>query len=330
MMNELSKQTGKIEAYVRFAESLPTNIRAVKAYLGYDKTDIPALSPDQMQLLFADIRSHVALWKKVSTQARHQLRELSITAASVVKNGKGLIRGLNTLDPVAQILNTVGSSSLNQEDFVGTKAKLDASTLARLNNLQPYIDVLHDTSLDSLGDTNHTNKLVADFRTQSSILEAKVSGKVDKLKEGHSGTIGKEKTVGPMIDAYKEARARIIARLGESSEAAKAVQEQIDKTLKELTSRKADLQKQQRLTYAIGRLFIHLQGLGYAMIDAQSALTNIWLTSSKTCTRLNNITSDLNSIGTEEILLNFYITYKQVLNDWASIKEESISLYKAL
>ncbi len=329
-MNEISKQIAQIEEYVRFAESLPTELSVVKIYLGYDTSDVPALSPASMQSLFVEIRSHVDLWKNLSTQARNQLRELSITAAEVVKNGKGLMRGLNALGPVAQILNTVGESSLDANDFKGTNVALDKSTLARLNNLQPYIDVLHNTSLDSLGDTNATNKLIADFRTQSSILEANVAGKVDKLKGGNGQVIGKEKTVGPMIDAYKEACARIVAQFGEGSEGAIAIQQQIEKTLAELTSREADLQKQQRLTYAVGRLFIHLQGLGYAMLDAQSALTHLWLTSSITCTRLNNIATDIGSIGTEEILLNFYISYKQVLGDWTSIKDDASTLYKAL
>ena len=65
------------------------------------------------------------------------------------------------------------------------------------------------------------------------------------------------------------------------------------------------------------------------MIDAQSALTHIWLISSTTCTKLNNITSDLSNIGTEEVLFNFYITYEQILNDWASIKDEASNLYEA-
>lgn len=328
-MNEIIKQFAKIEEYVRFAETLPTELSAVKVYLGYDTTNLPALSPIDMQSLFTEICGHADLWKNVSTQAEYQLRELSITAAAVVKNGNGLIRGLNALDPVAQILNKIGDSSLEESNFIGKDVALDKSTLARLNNLQPYIDALHTTSLDSLGDTNATNQLIADFRTQSSMIEAKVSGKVDKLKDGNSEVLGKEKTVGPMIEAFKEARRRIIAQLGEGSEAAIAVQEQIEKTLQELTSREPDLQKQQRLTYAVGRLFLHLQGLGYAMIEAQSALTHLWLNSSKTCTRLNSITSNLRSIGTEEILFNFYIIYKQVLTDWASIKEEAINLNKA-
>lgn len=328
-MNKISKQTALVEEYVSFAKTLPTELSAVKVYLGYDTSDVPELSPASMQSLFVKIRSHVELWENVSTQARNQLRELSITAAEVVKNGNGLMRGLNALGPVALILNTVGEASISDDDLKGSNVALDESTIARLNNLQPYIDVLHKTSLDSLGDTKATDKLIADFRTQSSILEANVANKVDKLK-GANNEIGHEKTVGPMIDAYKEACARIVAEFGEGSAGAIAVQQQIEKTLAELTSRQADLQELQRLTYAVGRLFVHLQGLGYAMVDAQSALTHIWLTSSDACTRLNNITNNLESIDTEELLLNFYISNKKVLIDWNSIMDDATTLYKAL
>lgn len=329
-MNEISKQITQIEEYVRFGETLPTELSAVKIYLGYDNSNVPALSPANMQSLFVKIRAHVALWKKISAQAKNQLRELSITATQVVKDGKGLMRGLDALGPVAQILNTVGEVSIDLNEIKNKNIALDAHVMTRLKHLKPYIDVLHDTSLASLGDTNNTNKLIADFRAQSSILEAVVSGKVDKLKEGNPGTIGKEKTVEPMIDAYKEACARIVAQFGEGSEGAIAVKQQIEKTLAELTSRQASLQEQQRLTYAVGRLFVHLQGLGYAMVDAESALTHLWLTSSNTCTKLKNTTSSTSNINTEEILLNFYITLKTVLNDWASIKNDSTALYKNL
>jgi hypothetical protein len=329
-MNEFSKQITSVEEYARFGESLPTELPSVKVYLGYDSSDVFELSPAEMQRLFKEVRSHVDLWKTSSSQAKKQLRELSITAASVTKTGRGLIRGLKALGPVAQILNTVGDTSLKKSDFEGKNEALDESTLTRLNNLEPYVKILHGTSLTSLGDTQATVKFIDDFRNQASTLEARVAGKVDKLKESNSGVIGKEKTVGPMIDAFKEARARIVAQLGEGSEAAKAIQAQVDKALSELTSRQADLQRQQRLTYAIGRLFMHLQGLGYAMVDALSALTKIWLKSSEACQRLTNVASDLGSINTEETLLDFYVDFENILNDWAAIEKESIGLYRAL
>ena len=329
-MSEIGKQIEQVEKYIRFGETLPTQLPAVKVYLGYDNSNVPDLSPESMQDLFKDIRSHVDLWNNLSTNARAQLRELSITASNVVKNSKGLIRGLDALGPVAQMINTVGNSDLSKDDFEGNTEALDESTLARLNNLQPYIDVLHQTSLDSLGDTDATSKSIANFRTQSSVLEAKVAGKVDKLKDANDDVIGKEKTVGPMIDAFKEARDRIVAQFGEGTDAAKAIQEQIDKTLNELTSREADLQQQQRLTYAVGRLFVHLQGLGYSLLDAQSALTKLWMNSSTTCTRLKNITSNLKGINTEEMLLNFYVDFKKILRDWDTIKEDASNFYKAL
>lgn len=329
-MNEITKQIVLIEQYVRFAEALPTELRAVKIYLGYDTSDVTGLDPESMQSLFIELRAHVDLWKQLTTQARSQLRELSITAASVVKNGDGLMRGLNALDTLTQMLNTVGNAALNDNDFKAKGANLDKSTLARLNNLQPYIDALHSTSLESLGDTDDTNNLVDGFRTQGAILEAKVADKVDKLKLNNSTTIGQEKTIGPVIASFKEACARIVSEFGEGSMAGDKVRTHIENTLKELTQREVKLQKQQRLTYAVGRLFVHLQGLGHSMIDTQSALTQLWLASSKTCTRLNSIATDTCAIGTEETLLSFYLSYEKVLGDWATISDEASNLYKAL
>ncbi len=329
-MNEISKQIALIEEFVRFAEGIPTELSEVKIYLGYDTSGDPVLAPASMQALFIEIRDQVDLWKKLSTQARKQLRELSITAATVVKNGSGLMRGLNALGPVDQLLNTVGEASIDSDSFQGTGVVLDEATLTRLNHLQPYIDALHNTSLDSLGDTNATNQLIADFRTKSSILEAHVAKKVDSLKDGNDKQLGKEKTVGPVIEAFRDACSRIVAEFGEGSEGALAVQKQVKNTISELTDREPGLQKQQRLTYAVGRLFVHLQGLGYAMVYAQSALTNIWLTSSNSCTSLKSIASNLGDIGTEETLLTFYISYKEVLSDWTFIRDDASSLYKAL
>lgn len=328
-MNEMSKKLALIEEYVLFAEGLPKELSAVKIYLGYDTSDTPVLSPDSMQSLFVNIRAHADLWKNLTKTVRSQLRELSITAANVVKNAEGLLRGLNALGPVTQILNSVAEASFEEYDFKGLNIALDTETLQRINHLKPYIDLLHSTSLDSLGDTNATNKLIADFRTQGSKLEATVAAKVNKLKSEKGGGIGKEKTVGPVIDAFKEAQTRIVSEFGESSEAALAVEQQIKVTLEELTSREADLQQQQRFTYAIGRLFIHLQGLGFAMLNTQSAITQLWLVSANNCTRLNNITTDIGNIETEEILLNFYITFKKVLLDWTSIEDDASSLYKS-
>ena len=328
-MSVFSKQVSKVVEYVRFAQSLPTQLEAVKVYLGYTSSEVPALSPENMQKLFQDIRAHEALWGTVSKDAKSQLRELTIIASDVVKDGASLIRSLDKLDPVAQILNTVGKSSLNESDFQGENVPLDETTWYRLNNLQPYIDKLHKTSLDELGDTTATSNKISKFRTKGEKIEAIVADKVDKIKDNNT-SIGNEETIGPVIEGFKQVRDRLIAQFGEGSEAAKAIQEQIEKTLAELTSREPGLQEQQRLTYSMGRLFIHLQDLGYAIIDAQSSLTKIWLESSKTCTRLTQIASNLGDIETEEMLLNFYITYKIVLKDWEAVKEEATDMYKAL
>ena len=326
-MGKLARQTAKIGRYVRFAQSLPTELSAVKVYIGFETTNVPVLSPESMQALFLKIRKHADLWLTISKQSKDQLRELSITAADVVKNGNGLIRGLNALGPVSQIVNTVGASSLDEGDFEKSDKPLDKSTISKLNNLQPYIDILHATSLSSLEDSKATIQKISEFRTESSTLESGIANVSDKVKEGSQGKIGSEKTIEPMIDAFKEARDRIIAQFGQGSDAARAIQEQIDKTLSELAMREAGLQEQQRLTYAAGRLFIHFQDLGYAILDAQSALTNIWLTSSKTCTRLTNITSDLQGIHSEEMLLNFYVDYVHIIKDWTAIKAEASDLY---
>lgn len=319
----------QVEEYVRFAETLPTELFLVKIYLGYDTSNEPVLRPESMLSLFTQIRSHAEVWKEVSAQTKNQLRELSITADQVVKDGNGLLRGLDALDPIAKILDTVGTTSLKPSDFEGTDVALDESIVARLNSLSPYIESLQSTSLDSLGDTRETDKQLADFRTQTAVLEALVADKMKKLLAGNSESIGKEETVGPMIEAYKEACDRIVAEFGEGSEAAIAIRKQIEMTLEELTSREADLQSQQRLTYAVGRLFVHLQGLGYAMLDAQSALTHLWLSSSTLCTRLNSITSDLDNIDTEDSLLGFYINYKIVLIEWIAIREDASAFYNA-
>lgn len=328
MDNDTDKQLEQISQYVRFAEGLPTELAAVKVYLGYDTSGDPVLSQDTMRVLFEEIRSHADLWKKIAMQTREQLRELSITASGVVKDGNGLLRGLKALGPVEQLLNTVGNATIGPDDFEASKVALDKATVARLNRLDPYINALKGTTLDSLGDTDATDKLIADFRTQASVLEAKVAGTVTNLKLDHVDLIGKEETVEPVIDAFREACARIVAQFGEGSEGAIAIRQQVDKTLAELTSRKPNLQNQQRLTYAVGRLFVHLQSLGYSMLGAQSELTHLWFASSIARSKLADATTDLGRITTEETLLGFYVSYDGILGDWTSLRDEASALYK--
>lgn len=329
LANDIDKQLEQISAYVRFAEDLPIELSAVKVYLGYDASGEPVLSPDAMQRLFEQIREHADLWNEIAAQASKQIRELSITAASVVEDGTGLLRGLKALGPVGQILNTVGKSSIGPGDFEASTAALDADTVARLNRLGPYVDALQSTTLDSLGDTDATTKLIADFRNKAALLEAGVAGKVEKLKSGQVDVIGKEETVGPVIDAFRQACDRIVAQVGEGSEIAAAVRQQVDKTLAELTSREPDLQEQQRLTYAVGRLFVHLRSLGYSMLDAQTELTHLWFASSGAHSNLAAAASDLGQITTQETLLGFYVSYDQILREWTSIRDDASVLYKS-
>lgn len=328
MTDDTNYQFKAISEYVRFAEGLPTELAAVKVYLGYDASGEPALSPDSMQMLFQEIRNHADFWKNtIAIRAKEQLRELSITATGVVKNGSGLLRGLKALGTVAKILNTVGNASISPDDFDGSKVILDEATITHLNRLKPYVDTLQSTTLDSLGDTDATNQLIAGFRTKTAVLEASVAGKVTKLKSDHEDQLGKEKTVEPVIDAFREACARIVAQFGEGSEVAVAIQQQVDKTLAELTSREPELRDQQRLTYAVGRLFVHLQSLGYSMLGVQSELTHLWFASSSACSKLAYATADLGRVTTEKTLLEFYLSYEEVLRNWSSVRQEASDLY---
>jgi len=323
-----SYQLKTISEYVRFAEGLPTELAAVKVYLGYDASSDPALSPHNMQILFQEIRDHADLWKEtIATRAREQLRELSITAVKVVKNGSGLLRGLKALGSVEKILNTVGNASISPDVFNGSNVTLDEATMTHLNQLKPYVDTLQSTTLDSLGDTHATNQLIADFRSKTAVLEARVAGQVTNLKSDHDDQLGKEKTVEPVIDAFREACARIVAQFGEGSEVAVAIQQQVDNTLAELTSREPELRDQQRLTYAVGRLFVHLQSLGYSMLGVQSELTHLWFASSSACSKLAYATAELESVTTEKNLLEFYISYEEVLRNWTSVRQEASDLY---
>lgn len=323
------KQIAQINEYVRFAAELPTELIAVKVYLGYDASGDPVLDPASMQALFIELRSHADSWQAISTQASQQIRELSITASSVVKDGNGLLRGLGALGPVAQILNKIGKASIGPGDFEATDASLDEDTLDRLNRLQPYVEALKGITLGSLGDTDASNALIADFRTKATALEGKLSGIVTKLKTANVDLIGHEQTIEPTIDAFREACARIVAQFGEGSAAAVAIQQQVEQTLAELTSRKSDLQDRQRLSYAAGRLFVHLQGLGYATLDAQSALTHLWLAGSGACSRLENAVTHIGRVTTEDTLLSFYVSYQQILRDWTTVRDDASTLYRA-
>ena len=311
VMNDVHRQIARIDEYVACACGLPTEIHAVRVYLGRDDSGEAVADPAVMRALFVELRAHATSWGAISARASEELEGLVKLAGGVVEVSSGLLRGLAALDALE-----------------ASAAALDEATLGRLNALRPYVDALTAVSLGSLGDTEAMSALIAEFRAAAAVLEAKLAGVVTRLKASDE-RIGDERTTASTVVALREARARAVAQFGEGSAAAVAIQGQVEAALAVLASREATAQGRLRLTYAAGRLFAHLQGLGRATLDAQSALTHLWLASSGACAKLQAAVRQVAGVATEDSLLAFHVSFEQILRLWTQVRDDAGTLYRA-
>lgn len=295
-------QFEEIATYVRFAQALPLTLPEVKVYVGYDDCDEPLLNPPAILDLFSELNNHASLWNIIVEQASESLRELATRAGDVVAQCRGVLR----------TISTAMGSSVKLKDL--------------LQSLDPYLSALMRTGNDSLASTKAITQTLAAFREQASILEARLGNVVAAVRAPHVGVIGGEVTIGPAIDALSEARARIVRELGDDSHAATAIRECISKTLQELRRQEPELTDLQRLTYPVGRLFVHLQGLGFSILGAEAELTRPWIAGTTADEQLERTSRTLAAVGSRQSLISVQIDFQQVVDAWTWIRDQASAL----
>jgi len=308
----------KIRDYVDYGSGLPVVMPAVIVFIGYKHAGIPGLEPKDMQELFVKISNHAAQWDGIQDDIKQKTKHLSSTSKKIVSGGNGLIKMIRNMPFYEKVTATVGQNPLTLPPDKIPDEPLGKADSAGKSNLEKQLETLIGINSKKSLDTQATMKAVTSFRKEISVLEPEVANKRKAVKNSNLEKIGSETTVEPMIEALTQEYQRTLSSHGDPAVVA-AKREALDNALATLRDQLEVYRGRQRVTYTMGRLFVHLTELGVSMVNTEMSLGHLWTIWEKAASDLEESSKTLSGIGSTRSLIVFTGTFQSVIDHWTRV-----------
>ena len=321
-----SDDCDKIRDYVSYASSLPVVPQAVEVFVGYKRAGVAGLEPADLGSLFEKVRQNADAWDPAREAISRQTATLASIADKVVPSGEALIKAIRAMPFYVRVCATVGSDlselpaiEVSDEPFAPADTQAKSALLAQLTRLRK-------TNSEQVDDTAEAMRLMEVFRAGVTTLEPVVAGKRLAVKNSNLEKIGNEVTVEPMIAALQREYDRAVQTDGPGAAIALAKREQLDAAIQTLKSQMDVYRARQRVTYTMGRLFVHFTELGLVMVDAEMALGHLWLAWREAGAALEDAGDRFENIDSSRKLVTFLSDFQTVINNWKLVQTRAAEL----
>jgi hypothetical protein len=82
----------------------------------------------------------------------------------------------------------------------------------------------------------------------------------------------------------------------------------------------------QRVTYTMGRLFVHFTELKMIMIDAEMAIGHLWVAWRETTAALENSSSGFENIDSSRKLVTFLGEFQTIIANWKTVQNRAAEI----
>ncbi|MDM0116127.1 hypothetical protein QTI66_28560 [Variovorax sp. J22R133] len=317
----------KIRDYVNYGSSLPVILQAVEVFVGYKRAGVAGLEPVDLQGLFGQICQNCDAWEPARDMISRQTATLMSISDSVVPSGEALIKAIQAMPLCERIRATVGTDLINLPPLQIPDEPLGAADAQAKSPLAAQLASLRETNRGQADDTEEAMRLVESFRGGVQVLEPVVAGKRVAIKNSSLEKVGNEVTVEPTIAALQREYDRAVQASGPGTAIAVAKRAELDAAIQTLKSQMDVYRGRQRVTYTMGRLFVHFTELGLVMLDAETALGHLWLAWREAGTALENAGERFESIDSSRKLLGFLSDFQTVINNWKLVQNRAAELH---
>jgi hypothetical protein len=316
----------KIRDYVSYASSLPVVPQAVEVFVGYKRAGIAGLEPSDLGTLFEQVRHNADAWDPARDMISRQTATLASIADKVVPSGEALIQAIRAMPLYIKIRATVGSELSELPALEIPDEPFGAGDTQTKSPLAGQLASLRKTNSEQVDDTAEAMRLMAVFRDGVKALEPVVAGKRLAIKNSNLEKVGNEVTVEPMIAALQREYDRAVHSDGPGGAIALAKRHELDTAIQTLKSQMDVYRVRQRVTYTMGRLFVHFTELGMVMIGAEMALGHLWLAWREAGSALENASVQFENIDSSRKLVTFLSDFQTVINNWKLVQTRATEL----
>ncbi|MBC8164719.1 MAG: hypothetical protein H7Y20_02470 [Bryobacteraceae bacterium] len=325
-----SNDNDKIREYVSFGSSLPVVVQAVEVFVGYKTAGVAGLEPADLRSIFEQVRDNAEEWDTARDVISQQTGTLASIAGKVVRSGESLIEAVKALPFYTRISATVGRDLAELPPIEVPDEGFGPADTQKKSALAGQLETLRKVNLGQVGDTEETMRMIASFRRGIEVLEPLVASKRLAVKNSNLEKIGHEITVEPMIAALQQEYDRAVRETGRNAAVAEAKREQLDTAIQMLKSQMDVFRGRQRVTYTMGRLFVHFTELNMVMVDAEMAVGHLWLASKEAAAALENSSAGFGSIDSSRKLVTFLTDFQIMIGNWKIVQNRATELNRIL
>ena len=337
----------KIKRYERAALKLPVKLPDVVAMLGFDKTGIRGLEPEDLRVLYKSIHDHGLTWEKVEQQVKLGSADLNTFAQSFLITGNKLLDVVDAMDIIDQILTPIRDLVLDDiTDMVpGPLSDKDKMIAVALVDLLAIIAVRIKQQLDMVEGVKAATASFA--RTITTHLIPEVDRKIDlsrsKGLEGKLEQLNKDiDELTKDIDQKKQEYDQLVKQAldgvnfmgpiglvvlgGIFGAKAEKVRKERNTMIKLRDAKVAEVKVLGPLIEAVARLSGFLDNLDLSLKDAEVAANNLrdmWV---MLHAWVDNSYKTLMSIDDSKSLMIFAVEFALVLQPWNDIQVTSKAL----
>jgi hypothetical protein len=321
-----SDDCDKIQDYVTYASSLPVVVQAVEVFIGYKAAGVAGLEPADLRSLFEQIRSNADEWDPIREMISRQTATLASVSSRVVRSGESLTDAIQALPLFVRIRATVGQDLSELPAIDVPDESFGAADTQKKSQLAGQLESLLRVNREQVDDTEETMRLMESFRRSIQILEPVVAAKRQFVKNSNLEKIGNEVTVEPMIAALQREYDRAVQTDGRDASIVEAKRQELDAAIQTLKSQLDVYQGRQRVTYTMGRLFVHFTELGMVMLDAEMAVGHLWLAWREAASALENASARFERMDSSRKLVTFLSDFKTMINNWKFVQNRATEL----
>ncbi|RZL88855.1 MAG: hypothetical protein EOP82_21550 [Variovorax sp.] len=316
----------KIRDYVTYGSSLPVVLQAVEVFVGYRTAGVAGLEPADLKSLFEQIRRNVDEWDPAREMISRQTATLASISSRVSRSGEALIRAIQAMPFYIRIRAAVGQDLLGLPTIDVPDESFGPTDTQKKSQLAEQLKSLRKVNREQVDGTEEALRLLASFRGGIVVLEPVVAAKRLAVKNSSLEKIGNEITVEPMIAALQREYERAVQTDGRNTAIVEAKRKELDAAIQMLKSQMDVYRGRQRVTYTMGRLFVHFTELGMVMLDAEMAVGHLWLAWRETATALENASAGFESIDGSRKLVSFLSDFQTTISNWKSVQKTATEL----
>ncbi|NDK98949.1 alpha-xenorhabdolysin family binary toxin subunit A [Photorhabdus bodei] len=344
-----------IKLYVKKGLSLPFNLEEIKSYLGYQRVNIAGLEPEDIHILFEEIRTHSFSWSDVENDILQQSIDLEIIGKQITETGENIISIINEMPIITRIKRRLGEISERQlAQITYTHEDREVSSA-----LEEILDTMKNDIKKQRDKTEKVKTEVSDFKlkliggrlSNGSIalgLQPQVENKRKMMKDNKMSV-----SIGDLDDKIIEKKEEIVQLKkdydrfvglafsgiaggliglaitgGIFGSKAEEVRKRKNMLIEEVRSLEESIKGKRALQKSITSLSLDFSDIDTRLLDAEVALNHLDYMWQSMLTQINASKDKFTQINDALNLTSFITKFQQVINPWKEVEGSAKQLVK--